>query len=76
MGFSCCGAWALELVGSVVVLCGLNSCPVACRILVPGPWVEPVSPALAGGFLITEPPAKSPYCLNYCNLIARLEVRW
>ena len=24
----------------------------------PGPGVEPVSPALAGGFLTTEPPAK------------------
>ena len=28
----------------------------------PGPELEPVSPALAGGFLITEPPGK-PLCL-------------
>ena len=30
--FSCCGAWALQHVGSVVVVPGL-SCPVACEIL-------------------------------------------
>ena len=30
----------------------------------PGPGLEPVSPALAGGFLITEPPEKSPSVLN------------
>ena len=63
-------------VDSVLVLCELGSCPVACGILVPGPWVKPVSPVLAGGFLITETPAKSPYYLNYYNLIVRLEVRW
>ena len=26
----------------------------------PGPGIEPVSPALAGGFLTTEPPGKFP----------------
>ena len=26
----------------------------------PGPGLEPVSPALAGGFLTTAPPGKSP----------------
>ena len=26
----------------------------------PGPGLEPVSPALAGGFLIIAPPGKSP----------------
>ena len=26
----------------------------------PGPEIEPVSPALAGGFLTTAPPGKSP----------------
>ena len=25
----------------------------------PSPWIEPVSPALAGGFFTTEPPGKS-----------------
>ena len=35
------------------------SCPVACGILVPRPGIEPASPALEGGFLITRAPAKS-----------------
>ena len=34
------------------------SCSVACGIF-PGPGLEPVSPALAGGFLTTAPPDKS-----------------
>ena len=33
--------------------------PAACGILVPWPGFEPVSPALVGGFLTTEPPGKS-----------------
>ena len=35
------------------------SCPVACGILVPQRGIEPVSPALEGIFLTTEPPGKS-----------------
>ena len=57
-GFSSCDAQALEHEGSVVVACKL-SCPVACGILVPGPGIEPVSPALEGRFLTTGPPGKS-----------------
>ena len=38
-----CGAWASLLRGMWVL---------------PGPGIEPVSPALAGGFLTTEPPGK------------------
>ena len=34
-------------------------CPAACRILVPRPGIEPVSPALEGGFSTTEPLGKS-----------------
>ena len=30
----------------------------------PGPGLEPVSPALAGGFLTTAPPGKPP-CLGF-----------
>ena len=30
----------------------------------PGPGLEPVSPALAGGFLTTEPPGKSPISIS------------
>ena len=57
------------------VACGLQSaqaqwlrrwlsCPVATKwdlsgILVPRPGIEPMSPALEGGFLTTGPPGKS-----------------
>ena len=53
-GFSCCRAWALTHVGSVVVLHWL-SCPMACGNL-PGPGIEPVLSALAGRFLTNGPP--------------------
>ena len=36
------------------------SCPVARGTLVPRPGIEPVSPALEGGFLTARPPGKSP----------------
>ena len=57
MGFSSCGSWAPE--------CRLSSCGARASLLrgmwdLPGPLLEPVSPALAGGFLITAPPGKSP----------------
>ena len=36
----------------------------------PGPELEPVSPALAGGFLTTAPPGKSSFsifgCVSFC----------
>ena len=32
----------------------------------PGPGLEPVSPALAGGFLTTAPPGK-PLCCSFCQ---------
>ena len=35
------------------------SCPSACGILIPQPGIEPVSPALEGGFLTTGPSGKS-----------------
>ena len=44
------------------------SCPRPWGILVPGPDVEPVTPALAGGFLITGLPGKSlPYISYVCG---------
>ena len=46
-GFSSCGTWAL-LLRSMWDL--------------RGPGFEPVSPALAGGFLTTAPPGKSLFC--------------
>ena len=43
---------------SLVVMCRL-SCPVACGILVPGPAIEPESPALEGKSSTTGPPGKT-----------------
>ena len=62
-GFSCCGARALGKRASVVVARGLSSCGTRASLLhgtwdLPGPGIEPVSPALAGGFLTTAPPGK------------------
>ena len=67
-GFSCCRAQAPALLGSVVVASRLQGpgwiveaprlgCSKACGIF-PGPGIELASPALAGGFLTTEPPGK------------------
>ena len=63
IGFSCCGARALGTWASVVVAHGLSSCGSRAQLLhgmwdLPGPELEPVSPALAGGFLTTAPPGK------------------
>ena len=54
-GFSSCGSWALER--------RLSSCGSRAQLLhgmwdLPRPGIEPVSPALAGGFLTTAPPGK------------------
>ena len=55
-GLSSCGSWALErrlstCAAQAQLLCGMRD--------LPGPGLEPVSPALAGGFLTTAPPGKS-----------------
>ena len=64
-GFSCCRAWALSPRASVVVVLEhrLSSCGARAYLLhgmwdLPGPGIESVSPALAGGFLTTAPPGK------------------
>ena len=54
-GLSSCGSRALE--------CRLSSCGARDWLLrgmwdLPGPGLEPMSPALAGGFLTTAPPGK------------------
>ena len=54
-GLSSCGSQALE--------CRLSSCGERAQLLrgmwdIPRPGLEPVSPALAGGFLTTAPPGK------------------
>ena len=40
----------------------------------PGPGIEPVSPALAGRFLTTVPPGKPPYFFDYCSFIVSLKI--
>ena len=55
-GLSSCGLWALEH--------RLSSCGTRAQLLcsmwdLPRPGIEPVSPALAGGFLTTVPPENS-----------------
>ena len=57
VGFSSCGSEALEH--------RLSSCGAWAQLFcgmwdLPRPGLEPVSPALAGGFLTTETPEKSP----------------
>ena len=66
--FSCCRARAVGVQASVVVARGLSSCGTRASLFrgmwdLPGPGLEPVSPALAGGFLTTAPPGKS---LSHC----------
>ena len=56
MGFSGCGAWAPECVGSVVMPLGLNG-PMACGILVLQPGIES-SVLEEGRFLTIGPPEK------------------
>ena len=58
-------AHRLQSVDSVVIVHGL-SCPTTCEIL--GPRIEPVSPALGGGFLTTCPPGKSHFSPFICPL--------
>ena len=56
-----CSAWALCCsAGDSLVAEHRVSFPSASGILVPGPGIEPVFPALEGGFLNTGPPG-SPY---------------
>ena len=47
----------LSGLGSIVVV-PRRSCPVVCGYL-PGPGIEPMSPALTDGFLTSGPPGKS-----------------
>ena len=70
-GFPCCRARAPGARASVVVARGLSSCGAWAQLLrsmwdLPRSGIEPVSPALAGGFLIIVPPGKLP--LNFFKL--------
>ena len=62
-GFSCCRAQALGTRASVVVAHRLSSCGSWAQLRhgmwdLPGPGIEPVSPALAGRFLTSVPLGK------------------
>ena len=64
VGFSSCGSWALER--------RLSSCGAQAQLLrsmwdLRGPGLEPVSPALADGFLTTAPPAMSLHHFKYLH---------
>ena len=59
-GFSCRRAWTPQH--------GLRSCGTWVQLPhgmwdLPGPGIEPISPALAGRFLTTGPPRKSTFCV-------------
>ena len=50
------GRWALAVVGCRLWVAALRiSCSAVCGISVLGPWMEPMSPVLAGGFITTGP---------------------
>ena len=62
-GFSFCGAWALGTQALVVVGHGFSSCGSGAQVIhgmwdLPGPGIELMSSALAGGIPITGPPGK------------------
>ena len=59
-----CGTWAVEHTSSVVMVWGF-SFPVACKILVPWPGIELMSPPLESRFLTTGPPVKSLQYLSW-----------
>ena len=75
-GFSCCKAWALGIWASVAVACRLSSCGTRAQLL-HGTWdpsrpgIEPVFPALAGGFSTTVP-LRKPLIIFYKWLRQRL----
>ena len=67
--FSSCGSRALER--------RLSSCGTRAQLLcgmwdLPGPGIEPVSPALAGGFLTTAPPGKPGSMVLDVNILVYL----
>ena len=76
-GFSHCGAETLGSWASVFAAQGLNMCSAWALVAhgmcsLPGPGIEPMSPALSGGFLSTVPPGKlrTYYCeAKFCSAI-------
>ena len=71
--------WLLLLRSTASRRAGFSSCGARAQLLrsmwdLTGPGLKPVTPALAGGFLTTAPPGKSPlvgFALQfYCSLVA------
>ena len=65
-----CCVWFLIAVASLATESGLCGCGALAKLLcdtwdLPGLGIEPMSPALAGGFLITRSPRKLPALLFY-----------
>ena len=65
-----CCVWLLIAVVSLAAECGLSGCGALAKLLcdawdLPGLGIEPMSPALAGGFLITRSLRKLPAFLFY-----------
>ena len=60
-GLSSCRAQAQypQHMGTIVMVYRF-SCPTTCGILIPRPRIEPMSPAMEGGFLTTGPAGKFP----------------
>ena len=71
-GFSSCGSGALE---RRLSFCGARASLLHGMWDLPGPGLEPVCPALAGGFLTTVPPGKSLTCLLKNNFWTSLVVQ-
>ena len=70
-GLSSCGTWALE--------CRLSSCGTRAQLLrgmwdLPGPGLEPMSPALTGGFLTTVPLGKPLAYIFMCLLFSKISL--
>ena len=63
---SSCGSWTLEL---RLISCGAWAQLLCVMGALPGPGLEPMSPALAGRFLTTAPPGKSPHKFLYVMLL-------
>ena len=77
------GARGLSSYGSRALECRLSSCGARASLLrgvweLPGPGLEPLSPALAGGFLTTAPPGKPAACFarifKHCFIQLKLGV--
>ena len=64
-GFSCCGAGGFGCTG--FSSCGAQASLLRSTWNLPGPGIEPVFPALAGGFLSTVPVGKSLSVSLYTN---------